>query len=85
MQILYEEIVHIIIFIGTTENYFYVFVLPLLALLLLIKEVTGNLPLISVGAEKRYESQIPHRNNADGQSKAIELVLYKLPYHLKSN
>lgn len=29
-------------------------------------------------------SQILHRNNADGQSKAIEIVLYRLPYYLKS-
>lgn len=39
VQILYEEIVQVIVFIGTTENYFYVFVLPLLALLVLLKEV----------------------------------------------
>lgn len=42
MQILYEELVHIIIFTGTADKCFCVFVLPLLALLLLLKEFRGN-------------------------------------------
>lgn len=78
-----EQIVCIIIFIGTTENYFDVFVLPLLALKLSLKE-EEILLLISAEAEMSYKSQTLHRNNADKQSEAIEIVLCKLPSHLKS-
>lgn len=59
-----EQIVCIIIFIGTTENYFDVFVLPLLALQLSLKE-EKILLLISAEAEMSYKSQTLHRNNAD--------------------
>lgn len=56
MQILYEKIVQVIVFIGTTENYFYVFVLPLLVLPVLLKEVRPNFSISLVGAQKMSES-----------------------------
>jgi len=52
MQILYEKILHTIIFIGTPENYFYVFVLPLLVLLLLLRQVRGNFTIDLSGSRK---------------------------------
>lgn len=52
VQILYEKIVQVIIFIGTTENYFCVFVLPLLALLVLLKEVRENFAMNFSGSTK---------------------------------
>lgn len=51
-----EQITCIIIFIGATENYFDVFVLPLLALHLSLKEEEVLL-LISAEAEMSYKSQ----------------------------
>lgn len=56
VQILYEKIVQVIVFIGTTENYFYVFVLPLLVLPVLLKEVRPNFSISLVGAQKMSES-----------------------------
>lgn len=52
MQILCEKIVQVIIFIGTTENYFYVVVLPLLALLVLLNEVRENFAMNFSGSTK---------------------------------
>lgn len=42
VQIPYEKIVQVMVFIETTENYFYVFVLPLLVLLVLLKVLREN-------------------------------------------